>query len=187
MPSPEIKKQEIIEKGKTFKIDTKDLLSELASKIAREFGIDVSQVKDIIKSQSSVKLESLKGIIQETETSGSIDFARLKTVLNGAKNVIEKMSHDEIELLKGSITETKLSPEDNFYLSSRIISSSTIQSLYNPQGITDNILGAGIGILNSAEATVKLLYDIGAGIIKAPYHIYLIISGKWEYEWMKRI
>lgn len=140
MNTPEIKKYTKIEKDTKFHIDTKDLLSDLASKIAREFGIDVSQVKDIIRSQSSVKLESLKGIIQETETSGSIDFARLKTVLNGAKNVIEKMSHDEIEVLKGSIKETKLSPEDNFYLSSRMISSSRLQRLYNPQGITDNII-----------------------------------------------
>jgi hypothetical protein len=31
------------------------------------------------------------------------------------------------------------------------------------------------------------LYQIGAGIIKAPYHLYLVLSWKWEIEGIDEI
>jgi hypothetical protein len=182
-----LEKEKKISSRPKLQENTKELLNELALKIAHEFWIDVSQVKELIRSQSNLQLESLKGIVQETELSGEINFQKLKTVLNGARNVVEKMSRNEIELLKWSIQEDKISPETDFYISTRLLSAGTLRKLYHPEWMQDQIVWVAIGLLNSAEATVKLLYDIGAGIVKTPYHIYLIASGKWEYQWRGRI
>lgn len=166
--------------------DTKSLLDDLARKIAQEYGIDVSKVKEFINSKTGGELSSLKSLLN-SKTGQEINLEELKTVISGAKNVIEKASKDEIELLKWSIESLGFSPKDDFYITEKLFSQELHQRAKNPKSMWDNMIWAGIGIMNSAESTVQLLYKIGAGIVSIPYHIYLVFSGKWEYENWKRV
>lgn len=184
--NPEKREHNRQEEPKLVYSETKNLLDDLAQKISAEYGIDISQVKEFLKSKTWTKLSTLKDLIN-IHTGKTIDATELQNVLKGARSVIEKASRDEIEVLKGSIKEVKLSPETDFYLSSQFVSPDQIQRFYNPQNIWDNILWAAVWILNSAEETVKLLYNIGAWIVKTPYHIYLIASGQAEYDGFKKI
>ena len=179
------KKDTLIEKP-SIKIDTKDLLQELARKIANEYGIDISKVKELISSKTEAKLDNLKSSVGwKIETN--INFEELQSVISGARNVIEKVSKEKIEVLKGNLQTTSFSPKDDFYITEKIIPKYLLKRAQDPKNISDNVLGAGIGIINSTEATIQLLYKIGEWIIQTPYHIYLIVSGKWKYEGIKRI
>ena len=168
-----------------IQVDTKNLLNKLASEIAKKYGLDINQVKKLIQSKTGSKLDNLKSMVGSS--GETIDITEFKNVISWAKNVIEKASKDEIELLKWTIEKTKLSPEKDIYLSNKFISSEIIDRAKNPQNIWDNIIGAGIGILNSTEEIITTLYNIGAWIIKTPYHIYLIVSWKAEYDRFKNI
>ena len=170
---------------KISKIDTKNLLSKLAKEIAQKYWLDIKQVEKLIRSKTSSKLDSLKSMV--SSSGETIDLAEFRNVIAWAKDVIEKASKDEIELLKWTIEKTKLSPEKDIYLSNKFISSSIMERAQNPQNLWDNIIGAGIWILNSTEEIITTLYNIWAGIVKTPYHIYLIVSWKAEYEWFKNI
>jgi len=166
-------------------VNTKELLNELSQKIAKEYGIDVSEVKKLINSKTETKLETLKSLVSVGKET--IDTQSLQNVIRGAKDVVEKASKDKIEVLKGNLQEDTFTPKKDFYISSRFISKEIYARAKDPKNLTDNLLGAGIGIINSAEATVELLYKIGAWIIQTPYHVYLIVSGKWEYTKFKKI
>ncbi len=166
-------------------IDTKNLLNKLASEIAKKYGLDINQVKKLIQSKTWSKLDNLKSMVWSS--GETIDLAEFKNVITGAKDVIEKASKDEIELLKWTIEKTNLTPEKDIYLSNKFVSNQLMERAQNPQNIWDNIIGAWVWILNSTEAVIKLLYNIGAWIAKTPYHIYLVVSGKSEYEWFKNI
>lgn len=166
-------------------IDTKDLLNDLAQKIATEYGIDVSEVKKLINSKTETKLWTLKNLV--STWNQVIDTQALKSVIKGAKDVIEKASKKEIEVLKWVLEENEVTPKEDFYISSKLVPANIYERAKNPKNISDNIIGASIGIINSVEATIQLLYEIGSGIVKTPYHIYLVASWKAEYKNIKRI
>ena len=172
-----------LEKGS--KIDTKSLLNKLAKEIAQKYGLDINQVKEFIKGKTSSKLDNLKSIVWDS--GEAINIAEFKNVIAGAKDVIEKASKDEIELLKGTIEKTKLNPEKDIYLSNKLLPTGLMDRAQNPQNLWDNIIGASIGILNSTEEIITTLYNIWAGIVKTPYHIYLIVSWKADYDGFKNI
>ena len=180
---PRFEKDEKLNSGVQF--DTKNLLNKLAGEIAKKYGLDINQVKEFIRGKTSSKLDNLKSIVWDS--GETIDIAEFKNVIAGAKDVIEKASKDEIELLKGTIEKTKLNPEKDIYLSNKFIPADLMDRAQNPQNLWDNILGAGIWILNSTEEIITTLYNIGAGIIKTPYHIYLIVSWKADYDGFKNI
>jgi hypothetical protein len=46
----------------------------------------------------------------------------------------------------------------------------------NPHNVHEHILGFSLGTTNSIFTTVETLYQIGKGIIQAPFHLYMIIS-----------
>jgi len=166
-------------------IDTKELLNDLAQKIAKEYGIDVTEVKKLINSKTETKLDTLKNLVSTGKEV--IDTQALQNVIAWAKDVIEKASKEKIQVLKWHIEKDEITPRDDFYLTTKFIPSDMYTRAKVPQNLGDNIIWAGIGIINSAEATVELLYKIGAWIVQAPYHVYLIVSGKGEYESWKKI
>ncbi len=169
-----------------IQIDTKSLLNQLAQKIASEYGIDVSQVKEFINSKTGKELNELKSLVHN-ETGKDINIEELKWVISGAKEVIEKASKEKIEVLKSSLDTGELQPRENFYLTQKMFSQETLNRIKNPQNLWDNITWAAIGIINSGEATIQLLFNIGTGVIQSPYHIYLLVSGQAEYKNSKRI
>ena len=180
---PRFEKDEKLNSGVQF--DTKNLLNKLAEEIAKKYGLDINQVKKLIQSKTGSKLDSLKSMVWNSWET--IDIAEFKNVIAGAKDVIEKASKDEIELLKGTIEKTTLTPKTDIYLSNKFIPTNLMDRAQNPQSLWDNIIWAGIGLLNSTEEIITTLYNIGAGIIKTPYHIYMIVSWKADYDWFKKI
>jgi len=87
------------ESPRKVQIETKGLLEQLAHKIALEYGIDVSKVKELLRSKTETKLSSLKEMIN-INTGEVVDASELQNVLKGARDVIEKASREEIEFLK---------------------------------------------------------------------------------------
>jgi len=168
-----------------IQVDTKNLLNKLAWEIAKKYGLDINQVKKLIQSKTGSKLDSLKSMVGSS--GETINLAEFKNVIAGAKDVIEKASKDEIELLKWTIEKTKLNPKKDIYLSNKFVPANFIERARDPQNLWDNLIGASIGLLNSTEEIITTLYNIGAGIIKTPYHIYMIVSWKAEYDRFKNI
>ncbi len=157
-----------------IQIDTKNLLNKLAQKISKEFWIDITKVKDLINSKTWTSLDWLK-----------IDVNKKKDLLNviwWAKDVIEKASKEKIELLKWKIEKEKYNPENNIYLTNKFIPKKLMDKAINPQNLWDNLIWASIWLINSTEEIIKVLYNIWAWIIKAPYHIYLIVTWKAKYK-----
>ena len=180
---PKFRKRESL--SKKPEIDTKKLLNSLANEIAKKYGLDINQVKKLIQSKTWSKLEGLKSMVSDTWES--IDMPELSNVIAWAKDVIEKASKQEIELLKWTVEKTSLNPKKDIYLSNKVFSPSLMDRVNNPQNIWDNILGAGIWLINTTEEIIATLYNIWAGIIKTPYHIYMIVSWKADYDWFKNI
>lgn len=166
-------------------IDTKSLLNQLAQKIASEYGIDVAEVKKLINSKTETKLETLKNLVATGKEV--IDTQSLQAVIKGAKEVVEKASKEKIQILKGTVEKSEVTPQEEFLITTRLVSNSMYERARNPKNLSDNILWAGIGAINSVEVTIQMLYNIWVGALKTPYHIYLIVSWKAEYTNIRRI
>jgi hypothetical protein len=103
--------------------------------------------------------------------------------LKWAQEVIENYSKLEIKILRENI-EQNINIEDFENHLEKILPKKLVRKAKNPKKIHEHILWFTLWTANSIIAIVDALYQIGAGIIKAPYHLYLVISGKWEVEWI---
>lgn|GEM_PF-4467165 len=126
------KYKKLHEKSETS-INTKDLLQELAIKISREYGIDVSKVKELIGSKTENKLAGLKSSLGSL--SQNINMQEFQSVISGARNVIEKASKEKIEVLKGSIDTPLFSPKEDFYITEKVIPQNLLKKAKNPQNL----------------------------------------------------
>lgn len=168
-----------------LKAETSNLLQSLAQQIASEFWIDVSEVKSLISSSTLWNLDDLKSWIPGNET---INISNLSYAITWAKQKIEELSKHQIDSLKNSLDSEKYSPETHNYISSKkILPDSILQKAYYPQGIWDQIIGLWVGVFDSTEAVILFIYALGKWIILTPYHIFLILTGKWEYDGFKNI
>ncbi len=165
-----------LEKKENIKIqiDTKNLLNELAQKISKEFWVDINKIKELISSKTGSNLEWLKLSIKQKDN--------LSNVISWAKEVIEKASKEQIDLLKWKIEKDKYNPENNIYLTNKFIPKKLMDKAMHPQNLWDNLIWASIWLINSTEEIIKVLYNIWTGMLKAPYHIYLIATGKAKYK-----
>ncbi len=172
-------KQQEQQKDFKIKIDTKNLLEELAQKISQEFWVDKTKIKELISSKTLSNLEDLKFNINDKEN--------LLNVISWARDVISKASRKEIDLLKWKIDKKEYNPEKDIYISDKFIPKNLMRRARNPKNLWDNLIWASIWLINSSEEIIKVLYNIWAWIIKAPYHIYLIITWKRKYDKFKEI
>jgi hypothetical protein len=62
-----------------------------------------------------------------------------------------------------------------------------VEKAKNPEKFHEHILWFTLWTANSIIAITDALYQIGVGIIKAPYHLYLVVSGKWEVDGIKEV
>lgn len=159
-----------------LRLETANLLQKLAKDISTKYWIDINQVKKFIENKTSSKLEDLQSSLKNSE---SINLDNLLWEINTAKSQIEDLSKKYREDLKKTIGQLEFKPETHVYISSqKIFSESFLARIQNPQNISDNILGAGVGIIDSSEAVIFFLYALGKWILLTPYHLYLMI--KWE-------
>ena len=168
-----------------LKAETSTLLQSLATQISQEFWIDISQVKDFISSSTLWNLDDLRSWITGHE---GINLADFNSAINSAKSKIENLSKRQIDSLKSSLDSQKYSPESHEYSTSqKILPENILQKAYDPQSFTDHLLGAWVGIFDSSEAVILFVYGLWKGILLTPYHIYLLLAGKWEYDGFKNI
>ncbi len=171
--------------SKKLSSQTSNLLENLASEISKEFWIDISRVKQLISSSTSGSLDSLKNSIKSKNT---INFSHLLKAIDNAKSQIESLSKSEIESLKDSLDTSSYNPDIHLYSSSKKILPKTIlNKAYDPKNIWDELIWAVIWLIDTTEAIILFTYWLGKWILLTPYHIYLMITGKWEYNWFKNI
>lgn len=171
--------------SKKLQRETSKLLQSLAQQIANDFGIDISEVKNLISSKTSGNLDNLKSTIGNNE---QINLSDLRNAINSAKKQIEELAKSEIESLKNSLDDNNYSPDTHVYRASKkVIPENLLQKAYKPQNIWDQLVWATIGLIDSGEAIILYSYHLGKWILLSPYHFYLIITWKWKYSWFKNI
>lgn len=172
------------------KIDNKILLKELANDISSKFWIDKNKTESLIKSETIKDLDSLKTELQKNnETDKKLNNKEVEKLffsLKWAQEIIENSSKIEIKTLKEDI-EKSIAIEDfknhiEDYLPAKLLSKAK-----DPKNLHEHILWFALWTTNSIIATADILYQIWAWIIKAPYHIYMIISWKAKTESFKNI
>ena len=165
--------------------ETSNLLHDLASKISKEFGIDISQVKDLIRGNTLWDLEWLKTHLGSSET---INFARLQQVLQEAHGSIEKLSKNRRDALKEALNKSNYSPETHeFYTTETLFPPRILQRAKNPQNIWDQFVWLWLGLIDSGEAVILFTYSLWKGVLFTPYHLYLLLTWQAEYEWFSKI
>lgn len=172
-------------------INKEKLLQELAIDISREFWIEQKTAKKLIQTTTSESLDSLKAEIEQSEWKEipSLDTQKLHKLaftISWAKELIEKISQAEISVLKKELFwEENISEYTK--TSEKYFPKSLIDTAKNPKLPHQHILGFTLGILDSFLPTVEALYQIGIWTIKAPYHIYMIVTGKWKTHSFKNL
>ena len=172
-------------------LDKKKLLEELANDIAFKFWLDKQKTKKLLESDISKWLKDLKNEIQSSgdETLKWLEEKKLQELfftLKWALEVIENSSKIEIKTLKEDIEKevdiNEFKKEIEKYLPAELI-----KKAKDPQNIHEHILGFALWTANSIFATADILYQIGLWVLKTHYHLYMIMTGKWEIESFKNI
>ena len=156
--------------------ETTHLLQKLAKDISVKYGIDISDVKNLIENKTASKLEDL---LLSVNSSKNINLDDLLWEINAAKIQIEDLSKKYREQLKNNISRFSLETEKHNYISSKKIFSDTfLARIQEPQNISDNIFWAWVGIIDSSEAVIFFLYNLWKWVLLTPYHVYLLL--RWE-------
>lgn len=177
-----------------WKIDNKKLLDELSIDIANKFWLDKEKAKKLIKKETLSWIDSLKSELEKgNNTEGKLthkEVEKLFFILKWALDVIENSSKIEIKSLKNeidwNIEETinieKFENKIEDYLPKKLI-----EIAKNPTKPHEHILGFALWTTNSIYITVDILYKIWKWLLQSPYHLYIIMSWKWEVESFKNI
>ena len=179
----EKKKKEEFWLEKEIYRESSELINTLAKEIAEKFGIEINEAKNLISWEVSHDLHSLKWSLSQ-----SINTVQLWEAINSAKTKIEDLSKKHREKLKKSLEATDYSPNTHEYKSSRkLLWDALIQRAKEPTGITDQLIWIWIWCIDSAEAVIIYSYELGKWILLSPYHLYLLLSQKWECPDFKNI
>lgn len=171
----EQKKKEEFWLEKEIYRESSELINTLAKEIAEKFGIEISEAKNLISWEITHDLKSLRWSLAPDNS------VQLWDAINNAKNKIEDLSKKHRERLKKSLEATDYSPDTHEYKSSKkLLWDALIQRVKEPKGIADQIIGIWIWIIDSTEAIVLYSYELGKWIVLSPYHLYLLLSQKWE-------
>jgi hypothetical protein len=103
-----------------------------------------------------------------------------------ALEVIENSSKIEIKTLKDDI-EKEINIHEFTKEIEKYLPKELLKKAKDPQNIHEHILGFALWTANSIFATADILYQIWKWILQTPYHLYMIITGKWEVESFKNI
>jgi len=167
------------------KIDKKMMLDNLANEISRKFKIEKTKAISLIKNETLEGLDNLKKELK-VENLNNKQLEELFLILKWAQEIIENVSKLEIKILKENI-EKNVDIDDFVNIIEKKLPPKLLQKAKNPQYIHEHILWFSLGASNSIISIIDTLYQIWAWIIKTPYHLYLVISWKWEFKSWKDI
>lgn len=168
--------------------EKKDLEEKIAVEISKKYNIEKKEALRLIRSETLESLDSLRSQIDNSDEKKlnklpKKELENLFLTLKWAQEIIWNLSQLELVILKEELENTIITKnilED--YLPKKLVDRAK-----NPEKLHEHILGFSLWTANSIIAIVDTLYQIWAGIIKAPYHIYLVISWKAEIEWYDEI
>ncbi len=173
-------REKFLEEQKILR-ESSDLLQSLSLKISQEFGIDISEVKEFIKWNTLGNLEWLRDSVGK-----NINSTEFKNAILQARESVSKLSRKNRDVLKKMIEESDNSPENFRYHITDTYFSKYKERALDPKNFSDHILWVWLGILDTTEAVILFLYGLGKWILFTPYHLYLIISGKGQFDdWNK--
>lgn len=165
--------------------ETSDLLYDLALKISKEFGIDISQAKELIQWDTLGNLDALKWTVNKNKKLNVLD---LQQAISDARNTIEKVSKQKRESLKEMLDEERYAPEKHEYkINKKIFSPDLLYRVQNPKNIWEYVMWLWIWVIDSAETVIVFSYKLWEGILLSPYHFYLLLTGKGSYHGIKKI
>jgi len=165
--------------------ETSSLLHDLALKISQDFGIDISEAKNLIQWSTLWDLDSLKWHLHNGE---KIDFSDFQKALTQAQKSIESLSKQKRESLRDSLEEERYAPEKFEYkINKKFVSPNLLHRAQNPQSIGDHTIGLWLGLIDSTEAVILFTYGLWRWILLTPYHIYLILTGQAKYKGFRKI
>ena len=175
------RQERFLEEQKVLR-ESSDLLQTLALKISQEFWIDINRVKEYIKWDTLWNLEWLKNTLWNT-----LNTKEFETAINNAREKISELSVKNREKLKAIIEDDSDSPENFYYnITEKYFKAAQKRALY-PETLWDQIVWVWLGIVDTTEAVILFLYWLGKWILLTPYHIYLLMSWKAEFEDLKKI
>lgn len=171
--------------------EKKLFIEKLAIEISKKYKIEKKEALSLMKNKTLESLDNLKNQLEKWWDSNlnrlnKKELEGLFLTLKWAQEIIENYSKLEIKILKKdiewslNIDSIKNKLED--YLPPKLL-----EKAKNPQELHEHILWFALWTANTIVATIDALYQIWAWIIKAPYHLYLIVTWKWEIEWVEKI
>ncbi len=172
-------------------ISQKIMLENLANEISRKFNIQKKEALSLIRNKTLEWISDLKDEIKEkwSETLNKLnnnELEKLFLILKWAQEIIENASKIEIKILKDDI-EKIVNIDDIKNNLENYLPKKLIDRAKNPKYMHEHILWFSLWTANSIISIIDALYQIWAWIIKTPYHLYLVISWKWEFKSWKNI
>lgn len=167
------------------KSEKRIVLNNIAEEISKKFKIEKSKAIYLIKSETLEWIDSLKKELK-IENLNNKQLEELFLILKWAKELVENLSKIEIKILKEDI-EKKLEIYEDKNILEKKLPKKLIEKAKNPNHIHEHILWISLWTANSIISIIDALYQIWAWIIKTPYHLYLVISWKWEFKSWKNI
>ena len=171
----------------------RDDLKKLSQEISQEFWIDSKNAELLLKAKTSLSLKEFRQEVNklwEKNTSLQLSLEqseRLYNIVKGYREIITAKTELWIEALKQSISiERPLSESFGQQIGKKYLPELQKRA-QNPKNLSDQISGWFLWIFESSITMIDLCYRIGLGIIKSPYDIYRIITGKATYENWKKI
>lgn len=176
------------------KVPTSSLLEKLSNEISNNFWVKKNpwiykeSIKKLINLQEKVNNkndisnieEELKKLSSHLSEDKKEEF---KLAIKWAKEIL-KNSRDLIDDIKKDINI--FSPKD-WDFTIKIFGQKLLNRWKSPQNIWDELIGWWIWLFNSAETVAKISVKLLIWIWKTIPDIYKIVSGKWEYDWFKKV
>ncbi len=163
-----------------------DLLkTEVYESIKKDFWVSLTTAKRLSFLKTETWLNSLENLKQKLKSSDSITENDKNTLLSLTDDRLEDLYNAVVwaeKILKTPWIEKIDIFKSDSTISKNIFTLWIYKKVLYPENAFDQVIWLWIWSVESFESTIKLLIDIWIWIIKSPYHIYLIISWKWEYK-----
>lgn len=165
----------------------KELLDKLAYNISIKYWIEKQRAIELIEKETINSIESLKHELENQEKK--LDKKELEELFFSIKQAIElikNISKVNIEKLKKDI-ESSNNIEDYKNVLEEYLPQKLVYKAKNAQKLEEHILWFALWSANSIISTWEFIYNIWKWIIQTPYHLYLIVTWKWEVKSFKDI
>jgi len=179
------------EHQENLKVDVNSLLNKLSSDIWEKLWLNINEIKEIrkllTKFEQQKELASLKYEITDLiKSSDKITQSDIDELLLKAKHIVEQESKNERIVLQWELWD-KTTIEHFSNTIESILPKSLVYSAKNPTKLHHNVLWISLWVSNTLISWTETIFGIAKWITILPYHLYLIISWKWEYNWFKNI